>query len=100
MILSVDDIFLDNSDAMSEIDNRKRLLNIYENEITSAQKWCEITNIPRSTVYDNLKKFRKGKSEIRCPGSCRKKIFDVNEQQAGYRTSSFSSAMVSTANCQ
>jgi transposase len=66
---------------MSEIDNRKRLLNLYESGITSAQELCEITNIPRSTVYDNLKRFREGKSEIRCPGSGRKTIFDVNDSR-------------------
>lgn len=66
---------------MSEIDNRKRFLNPYESGITSAQKLCETTNIPRITVYDNLKRFREGKSEIRCPGSGRMKIIDVNDNR-------------------
>jgi hypothetical protein len=65
---------------MSEIDNGKRLLNLYESEITPAQKLCEITNIPRSTVYDNLKIFREGKFEIRFPGSGLK-VFDVNDNR-------------------
>ncbi len=66
---------------VSEIDNRKRFLNPYESGITSAQKLCETTNIPRITVYDNLKRFREGKSEIRCPGSGRMKIIDVNDNR-------------------
>jgi hypothetical protein len=42
---------------MSEIDDRKRPLNLYEDGIISAQKLFEITNIHGSTVHDNLKSF-------------------------------------------
>ena len=66
---------------MAELDRRKRLLNLYENGVTSAQKLGEITDIPISTVYDNLRRFREGRSEIRCPGSGRKPIFDANDRR-------------------
>lgn len=62
--------------VISEIVNRKRLLNLYERGITSAQKLCEITNIPRTTVYDNLKRFRVGKSEV-----WQEESFDVNDNR-------------------
>ena len=67
--------------GMVELDRRKRLLNLFENGVTSAQKLSEITDIPISTVYDNLRRFREGKSEIRCPGSGRKPIFDANDHR-------------------
>lgn len=35
--------------------------------------------MPWTIVYDNLKRFREGQSEIRCLGSGRKKFFDVND---------------------
>lgn len=35
-------------------------------------KQCEISNIPKTIVCYNLKRIRKGKSEIGCPGSDRK----------------------------
>lgn len=30
-------------------------------------------------MYDNLKRYREGQSEIQCLGSGRKKFFDVND---------------------
>lgn len=54
----------------------------YKSRVTSVQKFCEITNIPRSAVSDNLKGLREENSKIRCPGSGRKKICDVNDRWA------------------
>ena len=34
--------------------NRKCLLDLYKNEVQLANVLCDITNIPKSTVYDNL----------------------------------------------
>ena len=69
---------------MSEIDNRKRLLDLYDSGDQSAKVLCDITNIPKSIVCGNLKNFREGNSELRRSGSGRKRIFDVNASRRGH----------------
>lgn len=38
------------------------------------KKLCEITNIPKTTLYDNLRRFREEKSKMRCREFSRKKF--------------------------
>ena len=42
---------------MSDIDNRKHLLDLYESGVQSATILCDKTNIPTFNIYDNCKNF-------------------------------------------
>ena len=44
--------------TMPNINNKKRILDLYESGVHSANVLCQITNTPKSTVYDNFKKYR------------------------------------------
>ena len=43
--------------TMFEIDNKKRLIDLYEIGVQLANVLCDIANTPKSTVYDSLKTF-------------------------------------------
>ena len=60
---------------------QKRLLDLYESGVQSATILCDKTNIPTFNVYDNCKNFCEGKSELRCSGSRRNTIFDLNNNK-------------------
>lgn len=48
--------------VMIEIDNTKYFLNLYKSRIILAQKLFEIKNMPRFSMFCNLKRFRIEKS--------------------------------------
>ena len=66
---------------MSEFDNRNRLHYLYSDGITNARQLHNLTGIPLSTVYDNLKKFSAGGDASRRLGSGRQPIYDVNNRR-------------------
>ena len=67
--------------VISEIDNRKCLINLYENVVQSANILCDVRNIFKFTVYNNLKRFWEVKSKLRCSRSGCKRIFNVNQSR-------------------
>lgn len=53
----------------------------YQSGIKSASDLHRLTSIPLSTIYDNLKRFRKGKSSERAPGSGPHRILESDDRR-------------------
>ena len=59
---------------------REHLKNLYDAGITSAKELKRITRIPKSTIYENLKKFDKGKGIERKAGSGKISILQKHDK--------------------
>lgn len=64
-----------------ELANRERLRLFYESGIRSASHLHRLTNIPLSTIYDNLNRFEAGRSSKRASGDGRPPILKFNDRR-------------------
>lgn len=66
---------------MAQEENRKRLQYLFNRGYTSGVALCEITGIPKSTVYDVLARIRAGGDMDHHPGAGRPLSLDVNNRR-------------------
>ena len=64
-----------------EFAHRLRHQHLYQSGIRSASKLHSLTNIPLRTIYDNLERFRQGRSSERAQGSGRHRILKPNDRR-------------------
>ena len=64
-----------------EYANRLRLQHLYEAGIRSASRLHSLTRIPLRTIYNNLERFKEGRSAERAPGSRGHRILKPNDRR-------------------
>ena len=66
---------------MAQLEARKRLQILYQSGITSPKELQLRTGIPRTTLFDNLKKIKEGESLEHLKGAGRPPLCDTNDRR-------------------